>query len=401
MKKKAYLLIVLYFFYGIGVSFIHPITPEFVNSLALSDFYYGLFFSMMSLGMFAGSWFFGWASKHVKRIYLLCLGIFFYGVGQFLFGFANSIPLLILVWRFFGGFAVAAPWSFFATFANELTTSKNTRDRLILLLAPIEIIGEAIGYKIGGYLYSNTPLSFQHVFIIQVSVLTILSIATFFILRKEEQAKVVENNHVSVEKHAKTPINPLLIGFFFVIMFTTLSTILTTKYTEKYTIELGYTSDDLGTIMMVTALVGVAASLIYSFLAKKIKIKYRIVHTALIAISSIAVLVTYLIPSSRFLVGIYSSYIVFYASKVLVTSTDMRIVIDNSTEENKGLHMGIRQSFIAFGNFAGPLIGGVLYSNNPLLCFYVSSGTFALTLVITLTLIAIEKVKRKQAIIEQ
>ena len=131
---------------------------------------------------------------------------------------------------------------------------------------------------------------------------------------------------------------------------------------------------------------------------KKYKIKYRLVHTCLIATSAIGVLVTYLIPSSNFLVGIYTSYLLFYVSKVLITSTDMRIVIDNSTDENKGLHMGIRQSFIAFGNFAGPLIGGALYSNNPLLCFYISASTFGLTMIISVGLLFWNKAREKKQI---
>ncbi|MCQ2772431.1 MAG: MFS transporter [Bacilli bacterium] len=396
MKKKAYLLIVLYFVYGISVSLIHPVTPEYVISLNLNDLFYGVFFSMMALGMFVGSLFFGWMSKRFKRTPLLCLGILGYALGQALFGFVNTIPSLILVWRFFGGFCVAAPWAFYATFANDLTRDNNSRDRLILMLAPIEIIGEAAGYKIGGFLYSNTVLSFEHIFIIQVSLLTILSILTFFILQKEDKKLFKSDQENAVKKQNLVSFNKTLIPFFGVIALTTISTIMTTKYAEKYIIEIGFNSNDLGTIMMVTALSGVVASLIYTLLAKKCKINYRIVHCFLIGISSISVLITFLIPASSFLVAMYTTYTIFYISKCLTTSTDTRIVIDSSNEGNKGFHMGIRQASIAFGNCVGPLIAGAVYSTNHLWCFYMSSITFAATLIFSVSSILISNAITKK-----
>lgn len=388
MKKKAYFLTLLFFLYGIGVCFIHPLTPEYVNALGLESVYYGLFYSIMSFGMFTGSLFFGWMSKKTKRIYLLSIGIILYALSQLLFGFVNTNGPLILVWRFMGGFGVGAPLSFFATFANEVTKDKASRDKLILILPPVEIIGEAVGYKLGGFLHARMGWDFTSVFILQAAWLVVLSLIMFFLFFKDEVRPEPKIEAKTKEKHK---FNPAMLVFFLIIMLATLSSIITTKYTEKYVIQLGYTSDDLGTIMMVTALVGVAASLIYSFLSKKIKFNYRWIHAVLLVISGVMILVTYLIPTSGFLIGVYTSYTIFYMCKVLISSTDTRIILENSNESNKGFNMGLRQASIASGNFVGPLIGGAIYDANNVWAFFASSIMFGVTFLISIIALAFKK----------
>ncbi|GEM_PF-3819805 len=388
MKKKAYILAVLFFLYGIGVCFIHPLTPEYVNALGLDSFYYGLFYSVMSGGMFAGSLFFGWTSKKTKRIYLLSIGIFIYALSQLLFGFVNTNGPLILVWRFMGGFGVGAPLSFFATFANEVTVDKTNRDKLILILPPIEIIGEAVGYKLGGFLHARMGWDFTSVFVLQASWLAVISLTMFFLFFRNEAKPEPQ---ITAIKEEKKKFNPAMLVFFAIIMLATLSSIITTKYTEKYVIQLGYTSDDLGTIMMVTALVGVAASLIYSFLSKKIKFNYRWIHATLLLLSGTMILITYLIPSSAFLIAVYSSYTIFYMCKVLISSTDTKIIIENSNENNKGFNMGLRQASIASGNFVGPLIGGAIYDSNNLWAFFASAIMFGVTFLISVISLIFKK----------
>ena len=51
MKKyKAILFFILFFLHSIAINLIHPVTTTYVNSLNLPDYYFGFFFSLMSLG---------------------------------------------------------------------------------------------------------------------------------------------------------------------------------------------------------------------------------------------------------------------------------------------------------------------------------------------------------------
>ena len=78
-------------------------------------------------------------------------------------------------------------------------------------------------------------------------------------IKKEDIAKLKSDQENAVKTKNAFTLNKMLIPFFGIIALTTISTIMTTKYAEKYIIEIGFNSNDLGTIMMVTALSGVVA----------------------------------------------------------------------------------------------------------------------------------------------
>ena len=175
MKKKTYLLAVLYLVFGIATNVIHPITTDYVRSLELNDVYFGIFFSLMSIGLFIGSIIFGKLSDKVGKTYLLSIGLFGYAFFQFCFGYFNSIPWLILLFRIGSGIMVAAPHTLFLSFVRD-SESKENQGKAFSLMSSLYLLGTALGYKLGGFLYSEVNLDFIYVFLVQVSICVLLSI---------------------------------------------------------------------------------------------------------------------------------------------------------------------------------------------------------------------------------
>ena len=166
MKSKKFVVIaILYLVFGISVNLIHPITTNYVRSLELNDVYFGLFFSLMSLGMFIGSIGWGKLSDKVGRTLILSIGIIGYAFFQFCFGYFNTIPLLILCFRVFSGIFVSAPHTLFLSFVRDLIKEKNL-GKSFSLMSSFHLLGVAFGYKIGGFLYSELSLSFLNIFIV-------------------------------------------------------------------------------------------------------------------------------------------------------------------------------------------------------------------------------------------
>ena len=125
MKKKIYILAILYLVFGISVNLIHPITTNYVRSLELNDVYFGLFFSLMSLGMFIGSIGWGKLSDKVGRTLILSIGIIGYAFFQFCFGYFNTIPFLILIFRVCSGIFIGAPHTLFLSFVRDIECQEN------------------------------------------------------------------------------------------------------------------------------------------------------------------------------------------------------------------------------------------------------------------------------------
>ena len=110
MKKyQIYIFFILFFLHSICINLVHPVTTTYVNSLNLPDYYFGFFFSLMSLGQVIGAFIFGFLSDKIGRKWLIALGILGYALAQLGFGFINTYPLLILFFRVIAGIFVSAP----------------------------------------------------------------------------------------------------------------------------------------------------------------------------------------------------------------------------------------------------------------------------------------------------
>ena len=189
MKKKTYILAILYLVFGVATNVIHPITADYVRSLNLSDTYFGIFFSLMSVGLFFGSLIFGKLSDKIGRTYLLSFGVLGYGFFQFCFGYFNTIPWLILLFRIGSGIMVAAPHTLYLSFVRDIE-EKETQGKAFSFMSSLYLLGTALGYKLGGFLYSEVNLSFLNVFLVQVSLCVILSIVFVILFNKESKNKI-------------------------------------------------------------------------------------------------------------------------------------------------------------------------------------------------------------------
>ena len=144
MKKKIYLLSFLYLVFGIATNIIHPITTNYVRSLNLNDAYFGIFFSLMSLGMFLGAFFFGKISDKIGRAPVLSIGLIGYAFFQFCFGYFNTIPWLILIFRVCSGIFISAPHTLYLSFVRDIEDKENV-SKAFSLMSSLYLLGVALG----------------------------------------------------------------------------------------------------------------------------------------------------------------------------------------------------------------------------------------------------------------
>ena len=165
-KYKTSLFFVLFFLHSIAINLVHPITTTYVNSLNLPDYYFGFFFSLMSLGQVIGALLFGFLSDKIGRKWLIVIGIIGYGLAQLGFGFINTYPLLILVFRVVAGIFVSAPNTLFISLCLDISTT-DKKVKYLSLLSCASLLGASLGYEIGGSLYNYANLTIPQIFLIQ------------------------------------------------------------------------------------------------------------------------------------------------------------------------------------------------------------------------------------------
>jgi DHA1 family multidrug resistance protein-like MFS transporter len=356
--------------FGVATNVIHPITTDYVRSLNLNDAYFGIFFSLMSIGLFIGSIIFGKLSNKIGKTYLLSIGLFGYAFFQFCFGYFNRISWLILLFRIGSGIMVAAPHTLFLSFVRD-SESKENQGKAFSLMSSLYLLGSALGYKLGGFLYSEVSLDFIYVFLVQVSICVLLSIIFIPLFYKENKIKMELSKKYGSILNIKN-LNGYLVIFLFSLLFITLGQTIVTKYIDVFVIDLNYDSNNLGDTILFSGIIGIVSNLVFINIINKVKkVNYELVYIILTFISVISLLVTFTIDQGNFIVMMYSTYVVYIICKSLMLPLEQTI-ISKLAVGNSGEVMGIRQSFVALGQVSGPLIASSMYGNNHYSVFYLS-----------------------------
>ena len=201
-KYRTVLFFVLFFLHSICINLVHPVTTTYVNSLNLPDYYFGFFFSLMSLGQVVGAIIFGFLSDKIGRKWLIALGIVGYGLAQLGFGFINTYPVLILLFRVIAGIFVSAPNTLFVSMCLDISTNEK-KVKYLSLLSFASIMGASLGYEIGGSLYNYLSLSISQIFLFQfgLCLLTSLLFGLFMKDMKTQSVTTSNNKKGSFKKH--------------------------------------------------------------------------------------------------------------------------------------------------------------------------------------------------------
>ncbi len=387
MKKKQIILAILYFIFGISINLAHPVTPAYVESLELPKFIFGFLYSAMSLGVVIGALLFGNLSDKFGRKIFIILGMIGYAFGQFCFGYLSMYPYLFIFYRFISGFFISFPQALFIAEAASVTNNSG-RVKYFGLLAAISVLSGSFGYKIGGFLNVN-GMSFKGIFNIQIMVSLGLALLVLFFLKSNAKNENSSKNTMIAGFKYIFKANKRLLFLLILLAIITIAQTNVTKYLDVLITDL-YNPDVLGNFVLATSIIGVAANVfILPIINRKAKEKETKYLFMLQLISGIAIFMTFTIFRSKILIMLYSVFMIYMIVKTLTTPLETDLISQESKEENYGMILGARQSFLAIGQVIGPLFGGFLYGVNPYLVFYFSAFLF---LIVSIFLLVYNKI---------
>jgi MFS family permease len=382
MKKTIYVIIFLFFIQGIVHNMGHPITPAFVRSLDIPDYMFGIYFSAMSLGLMFGAPLWGiLGDRGNQKIYII-LGLMFYTIGQFFFGYIGNATWMVVA-RLFSGFGVVSATTLFTARLIEETSPKD-RARFFAYVAAATTLGGSIGYWFGGFITTNPLMiqllgtdDFRRVFLIQPVLNLIFIIIIIFLLDESKRMTVQSTNRVSIIQGFKeiTKIDQSLLMFMISMTFMTIGATNLSKFIDVYFFDLNYTSQDLGTFVMTTGIVSLFASIfIVPFAAR---IRRQILFISLMHIVA-AGIVFWVFRSNQFMFAIYTIYMVYVIFRTIYVPLEQSYIATFAKEGQYGGMMGLRQSFVSIGMVIGPIVGGLLYNIAPIAQFDFNAIMFLL-----------------------
>ena len=292
IKYKTILFFVLFFVYSICVNLVHPVTTTYVNSLNLPDYYFGFFFSLMSLGQVIGAIIFGFMSDKIGRKWLIVFGIIGYGLAQLGFGFINTYPLLILFFRVIAGIFVSAPNTLFISLCLDISTAEK-KVKYLSLLSCFSLLGASLGYEIGGSLYNYANLSISQIFIFQFSLCLITSLIFGLFMNETKKNTSITQSTKKVSFKSLLSLNLVSSVLLIALLTLTIGQILISKYLDTYIIHIGYEPATLGHYVLLTGVIGALSNLLIIPLIKKINKNLLYILLSLVLISSILTFITF------------------------------------------------------------------------------------------------------------
>ena len=379
-KNKTILFFILFFLHSVCINFVHPITTTYVTNLNLPDYYFGFFYSLMSLGQVIGAFIFGYLSDKIGRKWLIVLGIIGYGISQLGFGFINTYPPLILLFRVIAGIFVSAPNTLFVSMCLDISTT-DKKVKYLSLLNSVSLIGASCGYEIGGSLYNYCNFSISQIFISQF-ILSIITSLVFSLFMKDNKKNVEQQSFKKVSFKNLLSLNSvseiLLVG----LLILTIGQILINKYLDTYIIHIGYEPATLGHYVLLTGIIGALSNLLIIPLIKKIKNKNLLfVLLSLILLSSLLTFITFSFKEN-IMIFLLSTHLIYCICKSTITPLEQNELSKHVSNENNGKIMGARQTMLSIGNVVGPLLGSIIYTKGNPLIFIISGCIILFSLII-------------------
>lgn len=375
VTKKIFFVLQVAFFYGLLANIGHPVTSYFLEELGIND-YFGYFLAAMNLGILLTAPLWGSLGDTKNRKYMICIGIIIYALGQYLFGFFNTTPTIILA-RFIAGIGNGAITVSMLSYISKSDILKEKRKEVTSSYIVFNVIGASAGSAIGGIL-GDFVGEYNHVIYIQAVLLLIYGVVLFFIdnTNDEQKGEIRSKNPFNSLKDIKH-INSFYLVFLFVLFLIGISFTNVTKYLDKYFTNLSYSTTFIGIFNLVIGIVTLIVSLIIlPIIIKKVNSYIGSIIFALIA--GVSVFLSFNIPN---MIGIYSVYFIYISAKTILEPLTVNVLSSNK-EVPVGILMGVRQSFISLGAIVGMIVAGYIYDYNNILLFNICALLFIISALI-------------------
>ena len=344
----------------LGFGMVIPIFPFYIERMGASGSQYGLLIALYAIMQFFFSPFWGGMSDRVGRKPVLLAGIFGGGLTMLMFGMASQLWMLYAA-RLLSGLLASATMPAAMAYIGDNTTEAD-RGEGIGRLGAAAGLGLILGPGIGGWL-AGPSLSLPFFIAAGLSLLSMLLIAVWLPEslpleeRQKPQSRIKLINLQELWRALSGPIGVLLwMAFLVSFAATNFQAIFGLYGLEKF----GFNPQQVGTILMVTALV---AALVQGILTGPLTRRWH--ESILIKIFLLTNAVGFLV-----LLAAYDYRTMLLTTAVYTLShTLLRPMVQSLTSKRalsgQGTAMGLNNAFISLGQIAGPLWAGFVFDINP------------------------------------
>lgn len=354
-KKKITLSILLMnlFIAFLGIGLIIPVLPTLMNELKIDGETVGYLTAAFALVQLIVSPFAGKAVDKFGRKIMIVLGLFIFGLSEFLFGYGKTIEVLFIS-RILGGISAAFIMPAVTAFIVDITTLE-TRPKALGYMSAAISTGFIIGPGIGGFLAEiGTRVPFYTAGVLG----TVAAILSVILLSEPERPEIVEEDSATLGKSSLRKIfMPLFLVAFIVIFVSSLGLAAFESFFALFVDhKFAFTPTDIAIAITGGAILGALFQVILFDKLMKLMGEINLIRVSLL-FSALLVYAMTIVNSYWLIMAVtFTVFIGFDLIRPAVTTYLSRIA-----GNDQGFVGGMNSFFTSLANVFGPIIGGRLY----------------------------------------
>ncbi|WP_409304916.1 multidrug efflux MFS transporter NorA [Peribacillus sp. SCS-155] len=374
-KVTLGLLLMNLFIAFLGIGLVIPVLPTLMNELGITGTTIGYLTAAFAFAQLIASPFAGKAADKFGRKIMIVIGLFIFGISEFLFGIGREIEMLFIS-RILGGISASFIMPAVTAFIADIT-NLDTRPKALGYMSAAISTGFIIGPGIGGFLAefgTRIPFLFAGGF---GTIAAILSI----ILLKEPDRRDDSNGQVSDGTIGlKRIIAPKYFLAFILIFIASFGLAAFESFFSLFVDhKFQFKPSDIAIVITGGAIFGALSQVILFDRLTKIWGEIKLIRYSLLLSAILVFLMTVVHSYFSILLVTFIVFVGFDIFRPAVTS-----YLSNIAGNEQGFVGGMNSMFTSLANISGPILGGVLFDIDINYPYYFATMILSVGIVITL-----------------
>lgn len=371
------LLLMNLFIAFLGIGLVIPVLPSLMNELNINGQTVGYLTAAFALAQLIVSPFAGKAVDRIGRKIMIVIGLFVFGISEFLFGLGKDIEMLFFS-RVLGGISAAFIMPGVTAYIADIT-SERTRPKALGYMSGAISTGFIIGPGIGGFLAefgTRIPFFFAGALGTIAAILTILFITEPV---RSEETKVETNTTKAKPGFQKIFERKYFTAFILIFIASFGLAAFESFFSLFVDHKFQFTPKDIAIVIMGGGIFGAISQVLLFDRLTRIWGEIKLIRYSLILSAILVFLMTVVHSYFAILLVTFIVFVGFDLFRPAVTT-----YLSNVAGNEQGFVGGMNSMFTSLANVSGPIIGGMLFDIDINYPYYISAVVLVFGVILTL-----------------
>ena len=375
-KVTLGLLLLNLFIAFLGIGLVIPVLPTLMEELGLTGTVIGYLTATFAIAQLIASPFTGKAADKFGRKIIIVIGLFIFGISEFLFGVGSETWVLFLS-RVLGGISAAFIMPGVTAYIADITTIE-TRPKALGYMSAAISTGFIIGPGIGGFLAdfgTRIPFYFAGALGVIAGILSIILLS-----EPERPAAIQKTERSELKVGVKRVLEPMYLIAFVLIFIASFGLAAFESFFSLFTDhKFNFKPSDIAIVITGGAIFGAISQVALFDRLTRAWGEVKLIRYSLILSAVLVFLMTIVSSYISILLVTFIVFVGFDLFRPAVTS-----YLSNIAEGEQGFVGGMNSMFTSLANILGPILGGLLFDIDINYPYYFATLILVVGIIITM-----------------